>query len=77
MSAIYQPWEKTDFRREENETIISDLYDGEVIVRIPGRHLLDQAEEIYNTMRTEYLRGYMQGMTDKINEIKAALGCTS
>jgi hypothetical protein len=75
MRAIYQPWERTDYRREENETIITDLVDGEVIVRIPGRHLLDQAEEIYNTLRMEYLRGYMQGATDKVNEIKEVLNC--
>jgi hypothetical protein len=75
MGAIYQPWERTDFRREENETIISDLYDGEVIVRIPGRHLLDQAEEIYNVLRMEFLRGYVQGATDKVNEIKEVLNC--
>jgi hypothetical protein len=75
MSAIYQPWEKTDFRREENETIITDLVDGEVIVRIPGRHLLDQAKEIYNVMRMEFLRGYMQGAEDKVNEIKHVLNC--
>ncbi len=75
MGAMYQPWERTDFRREENETIITDLVDGEVIVRIPGRHMLDQAEGIYNAMRMEFLRGYMQGATDKVNEIKEVLNC--
>jgi hypothetical protein len=73
MSAIYQPWEKTYFRREEEETIINDGEDGQVIVRIPGRHRLEQAEKIYNVMRMEYLRGYMEGATDKINEIKEVL----
>ncbi len=75
MSAMYQPWEKTDYRREIDETIITDQADGEVIVRIPGRHRSEQAEKIYNTIRMEYLHGYAQGVTDKVNEIKEVLNC--
>ncbi len=72
---MYQPWERTDFRREEGETIITDLVDGETIVRIPGRHIPEQAKLIYETIRMEFLRGYMQGAEDKVREVRAVLNC--
>jgi hypothetical protein len=75
MSAIYQPWKKTGYYLEESATVIFDFGDGKVIVKIPGRHELKQAEEIYNTMREEFLRGYMQGVEDKVREIKEVLNC--
>jgi hypothetical protein len=72
---MYQPWDDTGIREEGSETVIFDRFDGEEIVRIPGRHMPEKARLIYNTIRMEFLRGYMQGAEDKVREVREVLNC--
>ena len=77
MGAIFQPWSKTTYDIEWPQTIVRDRRTQEVILRIPVTdHGYEAIKDIYEMARMQYLRGYTQGMTDKVNEIKAALGCT-